>query len=318
MKTSCTIIISHFESLSFLRAAIRQIRKYSHPEINQHILIIDQSSDECYNEIVSEFGEAEDILIIETLPLYSGFGIDWAIRNVEIKTDYICQLHADAYPIHQNWLYLPIKLIEENDFSFVGQLQFISKPTDKIYPPEPFFAMAQCFNIAKSGTYKTLSLAAGFTRFHNRPQSGLEWLMKDWETWAKEDYPARGSDDDIVAFHWQDKYRPDDKLGLAITGFIQPSFGRIIEDVVFHFGSCRESIGVFDTMPELYQEYTRRINENYSDELIEEMVSLAKANRPPELETLSRNFWDGKLKVSSPPTEQLNNRIEELKPNNNV
>ena len=69
----------------------------------------------------------------------------------------------------------------------------------------------------------------------------------------------------------------------------------------------------YDTMPKLYQEYTRRINENYSDELISEMVELAKANRPPELEILSRNFWNGTKKESNTTSKELNKRIEELK-----
>ena len=311
--TSCTIIISHYESENFLRACVRQIRKHKNENISQHILIIDQSSDECYNRIVEEYGEAEDISIIETLPLYSGFGIDWAIRNANIQTDYICQIHVDVLAINSQWLLLPIKLIEENNFSFVGQLQFICNGTQSIYPPDPFFAMAQCFNVAKTETYREMSLEAGFTRFHNRESAALQFKNNDWTAWAKEDYDARGSDDDVVAFHWEDKYRQHDKLGLAITGFISPQFGRIVEDVVFHFGSCREASGNLGSMPELYQYYTRKINEDYSDELIDEMVSLAKKNRPPEMEILTRNLWNGKVKTHSPPSKELNKRIEELK-----
>lgn len=310
--TSCTIIISHFESLPFLHASIRQIRKYAHPAIRQEIFIIDQSSNKTADEIIFLYGDDSDIHIVSSLPLYSGYGIDVVLRNNYINTDYICQIHVDAFPIHNNWLYLPIKLIEENNFSFVGQLQFISKVTDTIYPSNPFFAMAQCYNVAKTETYKEMSLEAGFTRFHNRPQSGLTFNNNDWQQWASHDYNARGSDDDIVAFHWEDSHREHNKLGIAITGFIQPSFGRIIEDVVFHFGSCRESIGI-DSMPELYKEYTRRINENYSDELIEEMVLLAKQNKPPEMQILTRNLWDGTKKESSPTSNELNNRIEHLK-----
>lgn len=173
--------------------------------------------------------------------------------------------------------------------------------------------MAQCFNIAPTKVYKDLSLIAGFTRFHNRPQSGLEWISNAWEQWAQENYHERGSDDDVVAFHWQDANTSQDKLGLAITGYIEPSFGRIIEDIVFHFGSCRESIGVINHMSDAYRKFTGRINNGYTDELIEEMVSLAKANKPPNQNVLRRNHWDGKLKISMPPSCELNARIEELK-----
>lgn len=312
---SVTIIISHYESVNFLHAAIKQIRKYKHPYIWQNIVVADQSSQETFFGLENTYWGQRDIeLLWLQKPLWSGYGIDYLMRYGNIDTDYVCQLHADAFPISKNWLSLPIALIEENNYSFVGQLQFISKKSDTIYPNHaPFFAMAQCFNIAKTKIYKDLSLIAGFTRFHNRPQSGLEWISNAWEQWAQENYHERGSDDDVVAFHWQDANTSQDKLGLAITGYIEPSFGRIIEDIVFHFGSARESIGVINQMSDAYRKFTGRINNGYTEELIEEMVSLAKANQPPQTEILRRNHWDGKLKISSPPSEALNKRIEELK-----
>lgn len=308
--TSCTIIVSHYESFPFLRACIRQIKKYQNPEIKTKVIICDQSGT-AYKEVYEEF--AKDNTIVWCNPLYSGYGLDYIMRNVSIDTEYICQIHVDAFPINKNWLYLPIKLIEENNLSFVGQLQFVNgkKNLASIYPPTPFFTMAQCFNVAKTETYKEMSIEAGFTRFHNRPESGLTFLNDDWDKWASDNYAAKGSDDDVVAFCWQDRYKEVDKLGLAVTGFIQPSFGRIIEDIVFHFGSARESIGV--DMGERYNSFTKRINENYSDELINEMVELAKGNKPNNSPILVRNYWNGTTKEVSPPTEGLNNRIEELK-----
>jgi hypothetical protein len=166
-----------------------------------------------------------------------------------------------------------------------------------------------------------MAMEGGFTRFHNRNiefhnkiemDMPMTWGNSDWYEWAKDDYYSRGSDDDTVAFCWEDTYREHDKLGLAITGTIaalggQPDFGRFIEDIVFHFGSARESIGVIDSMPELYKSFTKKVNDGYDDKLIEELLSLVKPNLP------KRDVWDGKLKQSSPTTEQLNKRIEELK-----
>lgn len=311
----CTILISHFESVPFLRACVRQIRKYEHPEIHQRIIIIDQSGQPIHKEVVDEFGDAEDITVVKTKGLYSGYGIDFVMRYIDINTEYIAQLHVDAFPISDRWLDMSIRLIEEFDLAFVGQLQVISKPTDTIYPPTPFFAMAQSFNVAKTETYRELSMQAGFTRFHNRLHVDvpMTWENDDWAQWAKPKYHERGSDDDIVAFCWEDRHLRHNKLGLAITGFIQPSFGRIIEDVVFHFGSCRESIGVIETMPGLYRELTAKINADYTDELIDEMVSMAMQNKPPETQILSRNYWDGAKKEASHPSEAINQRIEELK-----
>ncbi len=295
-----------------MHTTIRQIRKYANPLISQKIIVSDQSDRYTHSQIVERYGKDEDIAIVWTRGLYSGFGFDTILRDVEITSEYICQLHADAMPIHANWLYLPIKLIEEYNLSFVGQLQCINFDSS-IYPPSTFFAMAQCFNVARTETYKELSLQAGFTRFHNRPETGLEFENNEWAEWAAADYDNRGSDDDIVAFSWQDRHTKADKLGLAISGYVQPSFGRIIDGVVFHFGSANEARPNMGTMPYEYQEFTRRINNDYNDSLIDEMVALAKANKPNGSQILTRNFWNGTTKTVSPPSDEMNNRIEELK-----
>jgi hypothetical protein len=308
--TSCTIIISHYESIHFLQACIRQIRKHAHSEIKQRILICDQSSHETRLEVHKLFDGAQDIWIAHMHSLYSGYGIDWAMRHAGIDTDYICQLHVDAFPIHKNWLYLSIKLL--GDFKFVGQHQFICDGTQSIYPPTKFFAMSQCFNVARTETYKEMSLEAGFTRFHEREKTDITFKNDDWAQWASHDYHARGTDDDVVAFHWEDKYRQHDKLGFAITGMINTaeqggSFGRVIEDVVFHFGSARESIGVMSLMPQKYQDYYKRIQQDFTEELLNEMLAEVKPNNN------DRTVWDGITKNAFPASSHLNNIIEELK-----
>lgn len=312
---SCAIIVSHYESLNFLTACIDQIRKHVNDEVKQHIYIVDQSSEETYSRVHDWYYCSADITIVHTKPNYSGYGIDFLLRNYDLDEDYICQVHVDAFPISNKWLTMPIELIETANLHFVGQLQFISKPTDKIYPPDAtIFAMAQCYNVAKRETYVEMSMNAGFTRLHERAKDkNMEFANNDFLRWAKRDYRNRGSDDDVVAFYWEDKYRQHNKLGLAITGYIEPSYARIIEDVVFHFGSCREAMGVMGHMPVGYQQYTQRINQGYSSDLVEEMVERAKKNRPLHLEILSRNYWDGARKLSFPTTENFNIIIEKLK-----
>jgi len=320
--TSCTIIISHYESLNFLRACVRQIRKHKHPEIEQYIIIADQSGKDTAIQIMDEFN-GEDIVVVHTKPLWSGYGIDYLMRDGGIETDYICQLHVDAFSISDKWLLLPIKLIEENNFAFVGQLHFISDGKSSIYPPgRPFFSMSPTFNVARTETYKEMALQAGFTRFHNRTTDfhnkipmdfPMTFANNDWELWAKEDYYNRGSDDDTVAFCWEDTYRQHNKLGLAITGRIgvlgrEPDFGRVIDDLVFHFGSCREAISILSKMGNKYQEYTKKIKDGYSDELVEELLSMVKPiDNPPRIS------WDRKTKTHPAGSRKINKRIEILK-----
>src|SRR6478752_2086011 len=109
MKTSCSIIIYNYESLHFLRANIRQVRKYAHPEIEQRIVISDQSSQQSYKELVTEFGQDPDIMIIKMDPVCSGYAIDYIMRFAGLNSEYICTLDVDAFPIHKNWLYTSIR-----------------------------------------------------------------------------------------------------------------------------------------------------------------------------------------------------------------
>ena len=318
MKTSCAIIISHYESLPFLRACVRQIRKYKHPDIIQEIIIADQSGGAIHNQLMSEF-ESPDIAIVWMKPLYSGYGIDYVMRFVEIPTEYICQLHVDAFPIHKNWLYLSIKLMQENNFAFVGQNHFITKPTDTkyYYLKNMFYHMSPTFNISRTEIYKEMALNGGFTRYHERKKIDvpMTFLNKDWDDWASHDYDNRGSDDDVVASCWADNYREYDKLGLA-TNFIigaetpeEPGFGRIIDDIVFHFGFCRESIGVKEFMGSRYLNFSDRIKNGFDDDLLNELLLLAKQNP----KNSSRTVWNGKFKKAYNTSEELNKKIEELK-----
>lgn len=318
MKKSVTIIISHYESFPFLRTCLRQIEKYKNDEIEQRVIIADQSFP-VVNKKVIDFCKnfPLDITTISIQPLYSGYGLDYIFRHQDIQTDYICQLHADAFPISDKWLIAPITLMEENNLHFTGVLQFICDKPETIYPPtKGVFGMAQCFNIGRTDTYKEMSLEGGFTRFHNRPQSGLTWNNTDWADWAKDDYQARGSDDDVLAFFWEDNHREHDKISFGFTGKIgidgeESNYGTIIEDLVFHFGYHREAIGVMPQMGPKYREWTRRINDNYSDELIDEMLGEA---RKQDLYTFNmRRFWDGTNKKASMTTNTINNRIESLK-----
>ena len=59
MKT-CSIIVFNYESIGFLRLCVKYIRKYAHPDIQQHIYIADQSIIE-KNLVEQEFGKDGDV-----------------------------------------------------------------------------------------------------------------------------------------------------------------------------------------------------------------------------------------------------------------
>ena len=324
MKTSCTIIVYHYEAMPFLRACIRKIREYCHENINQHIIITEQSCEGTRNQVISEFGASEDITIVPMKPLWSGYAIDYVMRFCDIKTDYVCGIEPDVFPIHENWLYLCIKLIEENDFKFVGCLLTETSPEIdyKYYfyndKKNPFLWISQCLRVGRTIDYRELAMEGGFTRFHSMKEleiSGeMTWGNDDWAKWASEDYYARGSDDATVAHCWEDNHREHNKFTFGITHIMgippESGYGRIIDGIVFHFGFHRTSVGVENAMGGKYCEWKERINNGCDNNLIQEMIDYA--TKYPTLAN-DRRRWDGKLKKSFAPSEELHKRIEELK-----
>lgn len=333
MKKSCTIIVYHYEAIPFLRACIRKIRQYDHPEIEQHIIITEQSTEGCYNQVISEFGNSSDITIVKMADLWSGYAVDYVMRYCNIKTDYVCGIEPDVFPIHKNWLYLCITLCEEYDFKFVGGLITISTPEDKIYYyKNPFYWLSQFLRVGRTKDYMDLSMEGGFTRFHNRNTDfhnkkkmdfPMTWGNNDWSEWAKDDYYNRGSDDATVAHCWEDNHRENSKFSFGVTHILgmpglESGYGRIVDGIVFHFGFHRTSVGLEKENGERYSMWKAKIANGCSDELIQEMIDATKPligetqwHNIPTIE--GRSMWDGKLKKCVLVPEKLHKRINELK-----
>lgn len=326
--------------MEFLKACVRKVRQFKHPEIEQSIIISEQSCPEIYNKVLAEFRDSPDIRIVRMQPLWSGYAVDYLMQFGDIQTEYVCGIEPDVFPINKNWLYLSIKLIEEFNFTFVGGLITVSQPEDTIYYyKNSFYWLAQYLRIGKTKDYRELALEGGFTRYHNRTTEfhnkieldrPMTWGNDDWDKWAKQDYYARGSDDATVAHCWEDNYRENNKFSFAVTHLIgvpgeESGYGRIIDGIVFHFGFHRTSVGLEIVMGEKYRKWTERINNGFDDNLIEEMLNAAMSTSqyPNTMGGLhgtgsgagieGRSVWDGKLKKMLPPSEALNKRIEELK-----
>lgn len=321
MKKNCTIIIFNYNSLGFLKLCVKQIRKNTHPEIECHILIADQSNEEENKKIVEEFDNSMDITIVPMKALRSGYAVDFIMRNVEIKTDYVCTLDCDFFITNKNWLSLSITLLEENNYSFVGELFFESRAEETAYYHKNiFFCMSQCFRVGKTETYKEISMNGGFTILHARPETGFEYLNNDWLEWAKEDYINKGSDDGVIAHCWEDNHTENSKLSLAITHIlgeqgIESGYGRVLDGIGFHFGFSYWSNGIEDKVGKKYGYWKQRI-ENMDENVLEDMLAEVKSANPEHPSgTQTRRWWDGKLKQSFLTSGKLNKRIEELKNN---
>lgn len=311
MKTSCSIIIYNFESLHFLRANIRQIRKYGHPDIEQHIIISEQSSDAAYINLVEEFGKDHDITIVRMKAVCSGYSIDYILRNVKIDTEFICTLDVDAFPIHPNWLYTSIKLLQEEHFAFVG----VHADIEHAYAQYgKFYCMGQYFRVGRTEEFKKLSFNAGFTRFTYRNRIPFDFENKAWALRAIQLKQDGWSDSSVTAHWWEDQYTSNNKFTYAVTHCIgeagvEPLFGRITDGLVFHFAFSWTSLGMPKEMGPRYADWTRRIKENFSDELITEMLAQSR----PMVHPIQRQVWNGTLKQIEDTSAELNDKIEKLK-----
>jgi len=301
---SCTIIIFHYESLAYLRACVRQVLKYAREDIRQYIIIADQSFNVgVKNTIYMEFGMIKDLTIMNIPKCGSGYSIDHVIRE-GVHTDYICNIDVDTMAIHPNWLYVPIKLIEEYDFSFVSVHAEIEAAYSHM---GEFFCLSQYFRVGKTEDYKQLSLNGGFSR--NDSRKLLTYKNNEWEGW---------SDDSVIAHWWEDKYTDNSKLALGVPDYLgvaplEGRYGRYTDDLVFHFGLSYNWKMVGNKEASLGKDFLAWMERMEREGLTEEMLSEMLSLRIPLERPLPRQVWDGKTKTSSLSTEQLNNRIEELK-----
>lgn len=324
MKASCAIIIFNYNSSGFLRLCIRQIRKYEHPQISTHIIIADQSTDEDERrKVESYFGADGDVTIVPMPALRSGFAVDLIMREFNLEADYVCTLDVDCFPIHKNWLYVPIRLIQEADFKFVGGLFFESQKeeTSHFYNKNNFFCLAQYFRVGRTEDYRQLAEQGGFTILHARPQTGFSYGNNDWLNWANSgDYHARGSDDCVIAHCWEDNFTNNNKLALAITHMvgnqnIESGYGRILDDLVFHLSFCHWSDGIEDRVGRNYNYWKLRMA-NADKKVIDDIVEAARlnpANPNHTSQTQARIVWNGRIKKSFPSSTELNKLIEDLK-----
>jgi Glycosyl transferase family 2 len=301
----CTIIIFHFESVQFLRACIRQINKYKRTNIPCEIIIADQSVDaKIRTTVLNEFADLPHIHIIRLNRYGSGYSVDAIIRKMNIQSAYICTLDVDAIPIHPNWLYVPIKLLEDEGLAFVG----VHAEIEHAYlDMGKFYCMAQHFRVGRTEDFKLLSLNGGFTK--NDHKSKVTFLNNEWSGWC---------DDAVVAHWWEDKYTTHDKFAFGVSKYLgvaplEGRYGRYTDDLIFHFGFSYNWKMVGDkekAMGYEFLEWMRRID---NDGLSEKMLDEILGKLIPLEQPVQRTFWDGTHKVILRPLEEFNAKIEQLK-----
>lgn len=265
----CSVLVPHVDTLDYLKFCVEQIRKYIHPEILQEIVIIDQSKEAIYQEIQKLYSNSPDIRLIHIPKIDHGHAIDTGLQYAQYE--YYVSLDCDAFPIHKNWLYVPIKLIEKYNLSFVGTntgLEISYKNKGQ------FFHINNNFYVARTALGKEISKAVGFIRPSNRSRAGFIPLD---ESWGKSD-----ADNGVVAQWYVDQRKLGDKLTLEFTSHAGVSnkmglFGIVIDDLVFHlvFGYGEDWIRDMNDIlgPDYLQLRDKMKSEGLSEELLRKIIA---------------------------------------------
>jgi len=309
MNDSCTIIIPNVNTEHLLYGSISQIEKFTN-NVDWEVLVVDQSNDTIHNNILNKYREHPRVRVVKLPKIDAGYPIDFAARSSD--KDFLCSLDVDAFPIHPNWLYLPIQLIKEFNLSFVGQDTGLS--FHPVYSTNGEFChLNNYFRVSRTSLARHISEHAGFCRFQHRERTGLKFTPSNFN------WHLDHADNGVVAQWWSDQVKLGDKVGLALNKIIGMTnefgvYGMCIDDLVFHmvFGYHPDTIN--DANKSLGQDYLNLEKKIYQEGLTENNISQLLASLKPHHPYTSRVLSaGGKIGQSMDTQHEIYKRIEELK-----
>lgn len=223
---SCTVLIPIVKEFEFLKISISQIKKFDNKNVLIKIIIADQTDEDIHDKILQLYENDAQIKIMRIKKIDCGYPID---KGLEIcESDYFCSLDCDAFPISDLWLYLPIKLIEKFNFSFVGKETHLQ---DSYVQFGNFMILNNFYRISKTNIAKEISKKVGFVMPINHNKAEFIPEVKTWTDIS--------CDNGVVANLYCDINDYGDKLSLKMNRIIGETpgmgvYGMIIEDLVFH------------------------------------------------------------------------------------
>jgi len=263
-----TVAIPFCYEGEFLKGSIREIFKHKHPDIDYEIILLDQADDVLSKEISDLFGDIPEIKIVKIKRVDAGYPIDVAVRMA--TGDYFCTLDADAFPISNLWLYLPVKLIEEYGFSFIGKESGLHLSYKNL---GDFFHLNNYYRVSRTDVAKKISEDIGFIRPTNKNK--VDMVYKNVQNVS--------CDNGVMAQWYSDNQNMGPKLCLGMYKIIgkTPSmgvYGMNIDDLVFHmvFGQTNEEYGM-NSLGDGYVGLNKSINENgLTPEMVDKLIGLSK------------------------------------------
>jgi hypothetical protein len=213
-------------------------------------------------------------------------------------------------------LYLPVKLIEKFNFSFVGKESGLHHSyTQQL---GEYFHLNNYYRISRTNLAKKISEEIGFIRPQNKSRVNLIY----------EKNVHISCDNGVLAQWYSDTEKMGPKLCLMMDKIIgkTPSlgvYGMVIDDLVFHmvFGQTNEECGITN-LGDGYASLNREINENgLTDEMIEKLLSLAKTENiltlygEENLRINGRQYYDSTDKRFLSMDDEITTFIETIKNN---
>jgi len=293
-----SVCVPHVDTPWYLQACLESIKAFSHPEIVTQVIAVDQSS-QAHKSVAEKLCAAHGAHFVSTPRVDAGYPIDVALRNA--TGEYFCSLDCDAWPIHKNWLWLPVQLIKRGLTDWVGADTGLAQA----YAMRgKWIHLNNYYRICRTEDAKAASKAVGFMRYENRDRCGhFVPLDKSWEALGKQLHCDNG----VIAQWW---CRNQKKLSLSVCRALGKTpemglYGMVIDDLVFHmvFGYGEEWIpNLMKTLGPDYLKLRERMQKGFGPELIAELVPLTTFN-----DDYSRNL-NGVL-----VEEETRKMIEEIK-----
>ena len=238
----CLVIIPHYtipaDNLCFLRTCVSMINEHNHPSLNVEICIVEQSCKDIYDKVIKFLSDINNVNIITCKAIDAGYPIDVALNYYRDKNmDYVCTLDADCFPVNNLYFYLPIKLIERYNYSYVGSgtdlcyWGYLEKIQKMIPNQKNWHHINNYYRISKFQTALKCSDDVGFMRINNRYQIDKKFVKTPIDNLAH-------CDNGVIAQWYADYINQGDKLSLEITtrsGLGENGiFGMNIENLVYH------------------------------------------------------------------------------------
>jgi len=294
-KVSIAIPICWPEEITFLRANISHIEKFTHPQVESQVIICDQTGTEA---IKAEFGGRYYVLQMPRID--AGFPID---KSLEVADgEYHLSLDVDCVPMHHAWLYAPIKVLDKyTDIIMVGKATGLHNHHD--YAKHgTFFHINNYLRYMRTEQARYVSRQVGFLRPENRPKANF-YPVADFSFEAN-------CDNGVRANSFTDRMGMGKKFSIAMNQVLGNThemgvFGMVLDELVFHMVFSSSKDWISDKTKTLGEEYLKWYSRINSEDFTTVWPDIVKALQPKYNILYDRHLWDGYKEQALTPQDEL-------------